>query len=64
MSKTKNRSGKRRRHILATFTLSFGRYSGKRLGDVPRDYLLWAVKEADGVPDADSWAIRQFLSIT
>lgn len=63
MSKPKKRSNRRRR-LLASFTLSFGKYSGKRLSDVPRDYLLWSVKEADGIPDADAWAIQQFLAVT
>lgn len=61
MSKAKKRA-RHRRQNLATFTLSFGRYMGKRLCDVPRDYLLWAVKEADSVPDADTWAISQYLA--
>lgn len=54
--------GRQRPHdVLATFPLSFGRYCGKPLAVIPRSYLNWVLK-ADGVPDADVWAVKRFLA--
>lgn len=51
---------KRRKRILASLALSFGRHAGKPLASVPRSYLRWALS-APGVPLNDRWIIEQFL---
>lgn len=52
---------KHRRNTLASFTLSFGRYSGVPLREVPSDYLQWRLS-AGKIPVADLWVIQQFIS--
>jgi uncharacterized protein (DUF3820 family) len=47
---------------LATFPLSFGRYRNKPLAEIPQSYLRWALTA--NVPDADRWAVQQFLQTT
>jgi uncharacterized protein (DUF3820 family) len=52
-----------RKNVLASFTLSFGKYHGKPLSAVPRDYLEWMVA-APRIPVGDLWAAKQFLSLS
>lgn len=55
----KTRKQKRRR-LLCDTPMTFGRYVGRPLRCVPRDYLLWVLDDARA--DAGTkWLIRQFL---
>lgn len=48
---------------LRSFSLSFGKYAGKPLQSIPRDYLEWMVA-APRIPAADVWAAKQFLRLS
>jgi len=39
-------------------TISFGKYKGKKLSEVPDDYLHWLAEQPGGVPDDLRAAIR------
>jgi hypothetical protein len=59
----RRRFNQSRKNALASFTLSFGKYHGKPLSAIPRDYLEWMVV-APRMPVADVWATKQFLSLS
>lgn len=50
-----------RRRQLASFKIDFGRYRGKCLADVPRDYLDWILAEHH---DATiRWMVAQYIAL-
>ena len=60
-----NRKRKRRRRNkgvrVGDLPLGFGRFVGRRICQVPRSYLKWAASGAARIPQADRWAINEFL---
>jgi uncharacterized protein (DUF3820 family) len=64
-SRKRKRQSKRqrqpsRRSQFGTFPLATGKYAGRPLRTVPRDYLCWMLDY--GHPsDVDQWAIGQYL---
>lgn len=52
----KDRPGRR-----GSFVMNFGKYHGRLLGNVPREYLRWVSANASGVPENAMKAIRQYL---
>jgi hypothetical protein len=42
-------------------TLPFGKHKGRRLRDVPPDYLLWMVRDCDCLTNVMREAIKRFL---
>jgi hypothetical protein len=59
-----SRKRKERRPRFGDLPLSFGRFVGKPIKNVPRDYLEWAISEGATIPAADRWAIQRFLRET
>jgi Putative quorum-sensing-regulated virulence factor len=62
--KTSSRKRKKRqpsrRSQFGSFPLATGKYAGRKLRSVPRDYLRWLLDY--GHPsEADRWAISQFF---
>lgn len=51
-----------RRQLLASSTLSFGRYAEKPLASIPRDYLRWVLR-SENAPQSDVWLVSQFLKL-
>ncbi len=63
--KRKKRQHKRqrqpsRRSQLGDFPIVTGKYSGRSLRSVPRDYLRWLL-DCGHPSEADQWAIGQYL---
>jgi len=61
MSKSHQRRRKARKRSLASFVIDFGQYRGKRLDQVPLDYVRWL---ATGCHDISvRWIAQQWLSM-
>ena len=45
----------------STFIMPFGKYRGKKLKDVPVDYLVWILDNFDGLRDTTRTIIECFL---
>jgi hypothetical protein len=46
---------------LGDFPLSFGRFAGRLLKDIPDANLHWAVADQRTIPPADRWAISEYM---
>mgnify|MGYP001588246841 CR=1 FL=1 len=52
---------KHRRCELANFRIDFGMYRGRRLSQVPRDYLDWIIAECHDKTVV--WMVNQYIAI-
>ena len=61
MKAKRHKKDQSRRQMLGDFPLSFGKYAGRTIQSIPRQYLRWAANAHGKIPSSDQWAIMQYL---